>query len=35
METKDYNEALTAAMDDLVKNRRHYRRRYEEWPRRK
>lgn len=35
MSTKDYNEALTTAMDDLVKNWRHYRRRYEEWPRKK
>jgi hypothetical protein len=35
METKNYNEALTTALDDLVKNWRHYRRRYEEWSRKK
>ncbi len=31
METKDYNEALNVAMDDLVSNWNQYRRRYEEW----
>lgn len=31
METKDYNEALNVAMDDLVDNWNQYRRRYEEW----
>ena len=31
METKDYNEALNVAMDDLVGNWHQYRRRYEEW----
>lgn len=29
--TQDYNEALTLAMDDLVKNWLAYRRRYETW----
>ena len=33
--TQDYNEALTFAIDDLVKNWSGYRRRYEEWARRK
>jgi len=28
---KDYNEAFTIAMDDVVKKRYDYRRRYEEW----
>lgn len=31
METKDYNEALNVAMDDLVNNWSKYRRRYEKW----
>jgi hypothetical protein len=31
MTTKDYNEALNVAMDDLVGNWNKYRRRYEEW----
>jgi len=31
MDTKDYNEALNVAMDDLVDNWSNYRRRYEEW----
>ena len=35
MATQDYNEALTFAIDDLVKNWSGYRRRYEEWARRK
>ena len=35
MPTQDYNEALTFAMDDLVSNWRAYRRRYEEWLKRK
>ena len=35
MATQDYNEALTFAIDDLVKNWSGYRRRYEEWLRRK
>ena len=29
--TQDYNEALTFAMDDLVKRWRIYRRRFKEW----
>lgn len=28
---QDYNEAFTIAMDDIVKRRSEYRRRYEEW----
>ena len=35
MATQDYNEALTFAIDDLIKNWHGYRRRYEEWLRRK
>lgn len=35
METKDYNEALKVALDDLVGNWLRYRRRYEEWLRQK
>ena len=35
MAMQDYNEALTFAIDDLVKNWRGYRRRHEEWLRRK
>ena len=35
MATQDYNEALTFAIGDLVKNWSGYRRRYEEWARRK
>jgi hypothetical protein len=35
MSTKDYNEALTFAIDDLVSNWREYRRRYQEWLRKK
>jgi hypothetical protein len=31
MSVKDYNEALTIAMNDVVNNRHDYRRRYEEW----
>ena len=31
MATRDYNEALTTAMDDLVNNWRTYRRRYTQW----
>ncbi len=31
METKDYNEALNVAMDDLVSEWHQYRRRYEKW----
>jgi hypothetical protein len=33
--TQDYNEALTFAIHDLVSNWSVYRRRYEEWLRRK
>lgn len=33
--TQDYNEALTFAIDDLVRNWSVYRRRFEEWLRRK
>lgn len=35
MSTKDYNEALTFAINDLVSNWSGYRRRYEEWLRKK
>lgn len=35
MDTRDYNEALNMAMDDLVDNWKKYRRRYEEWLRQK
>jgi len=35
MTTQDYDEALTFAIDDLVKNWSRFRRRYEEWARRK
>ena len=35
MPAQDYNEALTLAMDDLVKKRFEFRRRYEEWLRQK
>lgn len=35
MATQDYNEALTFAMDDLVKRWRAHRRRFEEWLRKK
>ena len=35
MATQDYNEALTFAIGDLVKNWSGYRRRYEEWLRQK
>ena len=35
MATKDYNEALTFAIDDLVSNWSEYRRRCEEWLRQK
>jgi len=35
MPTQDFNEALTFAMDDLVKRWRTYRRRFEEWLRKK
>jgi hypothetical protein len=35
MATKDYNEVLTFAIDDLVSNWSEYRRRYEEWLRQK
>jgi hypothetical protein len=31
MTTRDYNEALTTAMNDLVKNWHNYRRRYAQW----
>ncbi len=31
MSVKDYNEAFTIAMDDVVEKRYDYRRRYEEW----
>ena len=31
MSVKDYNEAYTIAMDDVVEKRYDYRRRYEEW----
>lgn len=31
MDTQDYNEALTFAIQDLVDNWSDYRRRYEEW----
>lgn len=31
LETKDYNEALTFALNDLQANWRHYRQRYEKW----
>lgn len=31
MATKDFNEALTFAIDDLADNWNEYRRRYEEW----
>lgn len=33
--TQDYNEALTFAIDDLVKRWRFYRRRFEEWVKKK
>ena len=35
MTTRNYNEALTLAMDDLIKNWRVYRRRYGQWLRKK
>ncbi len=35
MAAKDNNEALTVAMNDLVNNWSKYRRRYEEWLRKK
>jgi hypothetical protein len=35
METKNYNDALNMALDDLVRNWQAYRRRYEEWLRQK
>ena len=35
MATTDYNEALTTAMNDLVNNWETYRRRYEQWLRKK
>lgn len=35
MTAQDYNEALTFAIDDLVRNWRAYRRRYEKWLRQK
>ena len=35
MATQDYNHALTFAMDDLVKRWSAYRRRFEEWLRKK
>lgn len=35
MATQDYNEALTFAIDDLVKRWDAYRRRFEEWFRKK
>jgi len=35
MASRDYNDALTSAMDDLVKNWLTYRRRYERWLKRK
>lgn len=35
MATKDYNEALSVAINDLVNNWGDYRRRYEEWLRQK
>ena len=31
MSVKDYNEAFTIAMDDVVNKRYEYRRRYEKW----
>ncbi len=31
METYDYNDALTTAMDDLINNWNTYRRRYAQW----
>ncbi len=31
MPVQDYNEAFNIAMDDIVKKRLSYRRRYEEW----
>lgn len=31
MPTRDYNEALTVAMGDLINNWQSYRRRYEAW----
>jgi hypothetical protein len=31
METKDYNDALNVALDDLADNWPRYHRRYEEW----
>lgn len=35
MITRDYNEALNVALNDLVNNWEHYRRRYETWLRQK
>ncbi|MEW6184725.1 MAG: hypothetical protein AB1585_03190 [Thermodesulfobacteriota bacterium] len=35
MEIKDYNDALTAAINDLGINWKRYRKRYEEWLRKK
>ena len=35
MDTQDYNDALTVAMDDLLKGWLAYRRRFEEWFRKK
>ncbi len=31
MSVQDYNEAFTAAMDDIVEKRYEYRKRYKEW----
>ena len=31
MSVQDYNEALNVAMDDIVRKRYEYRRRYEQW----
>jgi hypothetical protein len=31
MAVQDYNEAFKIAMDDVVFQRHHYRRRYEKW----
>lgn len=35
MTTRDYNEALNFAINDLIKNWDKYRQRYEEWVKRK
>jgi len=31
MSVKDYNEAFTSAINDVINNRHDYRRRYKEW----